>query len=374
MARILVIDDDLDLLQMMRLILQRAGHEAILTGDGGDGIAKAVQAHPDMAIVDVMMPGMNGYQVVRKLREDPVTADITILVLTARAQPVDRDAALAAHADGYMAKPVSPAELLQTISDLLRRRGQAFLPNNIVLTVFSLRGGVGKTTLAVNLALALRQVGREVCLVDFSERSGHAAMQMRLQAKTSWAEALAQIDSLTPETLDPLLLRHESGLQLLPSPFLPPTQPPSGEAVASLLGLLKLKFGVTVVDLGAWDNGGRAVILSSDPLLVVLSPEVASLQTTAATLRIIKAMNVPDEKLSLVLNCVAPKPGLAASAIEKALGRPLTIGLPYDELQVQALGQGTPLILSQPAAPLAAGVRQLIQILSSKQVAKRQVI
>ena len=371
MARILVIDDDLDLLQMMRLILQRAGHEAILTGDGGDGIAKAVQVRPDMAIVDVMMPWMNGYQVVRKLRENPVTADMAILVLTARAQPVDRDAALAAHADGYMAKPVPPAELLQTISDLLRRRSQAALPNNIVLTVFSLRGGVGKTTIAVNLALALRQAGREVCLVDFSERSGHVAMQMRLQAKTSWVEALAQIDSLSPDTLDPLLLRHESGLQLLPSPFLPLIQSPPGEAVARLLELLKLKFGLTVVDLGAWDDGGRAVISSSDLLLVVLSPEVASLQTTAATLRIIKAMNVSDEKSPLVLNCVAPKPGLAASAIEKALGRPLTIGLPYDELQVQALGQGAPLILSQPAAPLAAGVRQLIQILSSRQAAKR---
>jgi pilus assembly protein CpaE len=371
MARILVIDDDLDLLQMMRLILQRAGHEAILTGDGADGIAKALQVHPDMAIVDVMMPGMNGYQVVRKLREDPATSDITILVLTARAQPVDRDAALAAHADGYMAKPVSPAELLQNISELLRKRGQASLPNNIVLTVFSLRGGVGKTTIAVNLALTLRQAGREVCLVDFSERSGHAAMQMRMQAKTSWAEALAQIDSLSSDALDPLLLRHESGLQLLPSPFLPLPQSPPGEAVARLLGLLKLKFNLTVVDLGAWDDAGRAVISSSELLLVILSPEVASLQTTAATLRVIKAMNVPDEKSPLVLNCVVPKAGLAASAIEKALGRPLTIGLPYDELQVQALGQGAPLALSQPAAPLAASVRQLIQVLSSKQTAKR---
>jgi pilus assembly protein CpaE len=370
MARILVIDDDLDLLQMMRLILQRAGHEAILTGDGADGLTKAAQVHPDMAIVDVMMPGMNGYQVVRKLREDPATSDITILVLTARAQPVDRDAALAAHADGYMAKPVSPAELLQNIGDLLSKRGQASLPNNILLTVFSLRGGVGKTTLAVNLALTMRQAGRDVCLVDFSERSGHAAMQMRMQAKTSWTEALAQISSLSPDVLEQLLLRHESGLRLLPSPFLPPTQPPPADAVTRLMGLLKAKFGITVVDLGAWDDPGRAIIAASDLLLIVLSPEVASLQTTAATLRLIKALNVPDEKSPLVLNCVVPKVGLAASAIEKALGRPLTIGLPYDELQVPALSQGTPLAISQPAAPLAAGVRQLIQVLSAKFIVK----
>src|SRR5512143_3363775 len=108
MANILVIDDDLDLQQMLRLMLQRGGHKVITTGDGPDGLAKAKQLKPDMAIVDVMMPGMNGYQVVRKMREEPATADMVILVLTARAQPVDREAALAARADDYMPKPVAP--------------------------------------------------------------------------------------------------------------------------------------------------------------------------------------------------------------------------------------------------------------------------
>ena len=71
MATILVIDDDLDLQQMLRLMLQRGGYKVVTTGDGPDGLAKAKALRPDMAIVDVMMPGMNGYQVVRKMREDP---------------------------------------------------------------------------------------------------------------------------------------------------------------------------------------------------------------------------------------------------------------------------------------------------------------
>ncbi|MGH9204214.1 MAG: response regulator transcription factor, partial [Vicinamibacterales bacterium] len=69
MAKILVIDDDLDLLNMLKLMLERGGHSVIITGDGADGLVKAHDLKPELAIVDVMMPGMHGYQVCRKLRE-----------------------------------------------------------------------------------------------------------------------------------------------------------------------------------------------------------------------------------------------------------------------------------------------------------------
>ncbi len=363
MARILVIDDDLDLLQMMQLMLQRGGHEAIVTGDGADGIAKAQQLHPEVAIVDLMMPGMNGFQVVHRLRENPATADISILILSARAQPVDRDAALAAHADVYMAKPISPAELLQSIKELLVKHSQATLPPNLVLTLFSLRGGVGTTTIAVNMALALQQAGRPVCLVDLCTKSGHAAMQMRLKAQVTWAEVLPQVNSLSLEAIKQVLLHHDSGVWVLPSPFLP-MPAPSGDAIARLLGILKPGFGATIVDLGTLGDGGRAALASSDLILTILSPEVASLQTSAATLRTLRALNVPDERIMLVVNNVAPRFGLSIAAIEKALGRPLCANVPYDETQAQALGQGNPLMVSRPESPLADSVRQLIQAMS----------
>jgi DNA-binding response OmpR family regulator len=363
MARILVIDDDLDLLQMMQLMLQRGGHEAIVTGDGADGIAKAQQLHPEVAIVDLMMPGMNGFQVVHKLRENPATADISIMILTARAQPVDRDAAMAAKADTYMAKPVSPSELLLAVKELLVKHSQATLPPNLVLTVFSLRGGVGTTTVAVNLALALQQASRPVCLVDLCMKSGHVAAQMRLKAQVTWAELLPQVGNLSLDGLKQVLLRHDSGVWVLPSPFLP-TPPPPGEAIVRLLGLLKPGFGATIADLGAFGDVGRAALAVSDLILTVLSPEVASLQTSAATLRTLKALNVPDHKIMLVANNVAPRFSLSTAAIEKALGRTLCANLPYDEAQAQALSQGSPLMVSQPDSPLADGVRQLIQAMS----------
>ena len=119
MAKILVIDDNADLLQMLRLILQERGkHEVILSGDGADGLSRALASPPDLAIVDVMMPGITGYDVVRRMREMPQTSSVPILVLTARGQTIDQQTALQAGANAFMAKPVTPQTLLEQVENL----------------------------------------------------------------------------------------------------------------------------------------------------------------------------------------------------------------------------------------------------------------
>ncbi len=365
MPRILVIDDDLDLLQMMRLMLQRGGHEVAVTADSADGIAKAKQLRPDMAIVDVMMPGMNGYQVVRRLREDPITADMAILILTARVQSIDRDAAMSAQADDYMAKPVAPTELLNKVSELLNRRSQPVMPSKLVVTVFSLRGGSGVTTVATNLGLAFQQIGRNTCLVDLSTRSGHVATQLRLQAKTSWMDLLPQMNTLSSDTVVKALLRHNTGVHVLASPFLPPVQPVESEALSKLIALLKVPFDVIVMDSsGALDVVAHAALSSSDDALILMTPEVASLQSTVALMRMFPFLNLRDEKVVLAVNQVTPRAGLSVAAIEKALNRQIKVTIPYDEAQAVALGQGTPLMQSNPEASLPAAVKQAIQVLA----------
>ncbi|HTP08676.1 MAG TPA: hypothetical protein VMP08_10520, partial [Anaerolineae bacterium] len=93
---------------------------------------------------------------------------------------------------------------------------------------------------------------------------------------------------------------------------------------------------------------------------LVLAPEVGSLQSTVGALRALKAAKIPDEKIELIANQNMPRPGLALPAIEKALGHGFKGKLPYDESQVAALGQGAPLLLSQPEAPLAAAIKALV--------------
>ncbi|HLF25186.1 MAG TPA: response regulator [Anaerolineae bacterium] len=361
MANVLVIDDDLDLLNMLRLMLERGGHTVSTTADGADGLNKARELNPDIAIIDVMMPGMHGYQVCRKLREDPATAHLAILILTARAQPVDREAALAAQADDYMSKPVSPTELLTKVNELLNRKQAADEPKQFLLTLLSLRGGVGVTSIAVNLALTVQQSGAGTCLVDLAPGAGHTALQLRLTPKVSWMDWLRTPADLNAQGIDKYLLTHESGLRLLAAPFVPAPEtnvPP--EPFLKMLSLLREKFQRVIVDAPPVLNGAaRAAVQIADEIWLVLAPEVASLQSTVATLRALKALNVDDDKIALVSNQVSARPGLTQPAIEKALNRPVAAALPYDEAQAATIGQGAPLMLGQPDSPLAAAIRAI---------------
>ena len=360
MATILVIDDDLDLQQMLRLMLQRGGHKVITTGDGPDGLAKAKQLKPDMAIVDVMMPGMNGYQVVRKMREDPDTADMSILVLTARAQPVDREAALAARADDYIPKPVAPNELLAKVNELLARRQSAQGPAKQTISVLSLRGGVGVTSIAVNLALGWQAKGRSTCLVDLQAGPGQAALHLRLNARTTWIDwAISGDTSL--DGLSKFLLPHTSGLSVLAAPIVPMNLP-APNRVTTLLELLHERFERVIVDAPRiWDPTCAAAVLASEAIWLILAPEVGSLQSAVGVLRALKAAKVPDERILLIANQIMPNAGLALPSIEKALGHSFKGALPYDEAQSGAISQGVPLLIGQPDSPFAAALKQLIR-------------
>ena len=120
MAQILLIDDDTNLLQMVKLMLQRVGHEVQTASDGEKGIAMAADSQPDLAIIDVMMPGLSGYDVVRRMREDTRTARIPIVILTARSQPMDKHMALEAGANAFLSKPVTSQELIDRVDAVLR--------------------------------------------------------------------------------------------------------------------------------------------------------------------------------------------------------------------------------------------------------------
>ncbi|HTP10469.1 MAG TPA: response regulator, partial [Anaerolineae bacterium] len=264
MATILVIDDDLDLQQMLRLMLQRGGYKVVTTGDGPDGLTKAKTLKPDMAIVDVMMPGMNGYQVVRKMREDPELTGMVILILTARAQPVDREAAIAAQADDYMPKPFAPNELLAKVSELLENRSTTQGPAKKTVGVFSLRGGVGVTSVAVNLALAFQAKNLPTCLIDLKSGPGHVALQLRLNAKITWID-WANGNEATNDSIVKALTKHESGLEVMAAPIVPAATVPPLDRVTTMINALQSKFARVVIDLpSAWGPIAQVAIGSAD--------------------------------------------------------------------------------------------------------------
>lgn len=124
-ARILVIEDEEDILALIQYNLIKAGYRVECVTSGEEGVAKATALHPDLVILDLMLPGINGFEVCRRLRAEPGTADLPIIMLTAKGEDADIVSGLEIGADDYLTKPFSPQVLKARIQAVLRRRGQA---------------------------------------------------------------------------------------------------------------------------------------------------------------------------------------------------------------------------------------------------------
>ncbi|MEI6819528.1 MAG: response regulator transcription factor [Verrucomicrobiota bacterium] len=121
MHRILIVEDERDIADLIAFNLQRAGYEAIKAYDGIEGTEVALRERPDLILLDLMLPGRDGYSVFRELRRDSRTVNTPVIMLTARAQTEDRIQGLEAGADDYLTKPFSPKELMLRVQAVLKR-------------------------------------------------------------------------------------------------------------------------------------------------------------------------------------------------------------------------------------------------------------
>lgn len=118
---VLIVDDNHELLDLMTDSLTLLGDYTVLTADNGaDGLERAIESRPDCMVIDVKMPGLDGYQLVRALRGDPATAAMPLVILTALSQDHYRFAGMLVGADQYLTKPIKPPELITAIQEAIR--------------------------------------------------------------------------------------------------------------------------------------------------------------------------------------------------------------------------------------------------------------
>jgi two-component system phosphate regulon response regulator PhoB len=121
MQKILIVEDERDIADLVGFNLERAGFEVIKAHDGITGAEMAIHQRPDLVILDLMLPGKDGYGVFKEIRRDPRSRNIPVIMLTARAQTEDRIQGLEAGADDYLTKPFSPKELMLRVQAVLKR-------------------------------------------------------------------------------------------------------------------------------------------------------------------------------------------------------------------------------------------------------------
>lgn len=405
MAHILVIDDDASLLHMVRLMLERNGHTVTTVTGPQEGLAVIQERPPDLVILDLMMPGMSGYTLTRALRKDPQTAHLPILILSARAQPADQQMAFEAGANSYLTKPITGSTLTARIDELFGAlRGPKAPPemsapsvsrpsrhvpigaedaDNLALgamatvrahdtslpvtTVISLRGGSGTTTIAVNFALLLahRRHSR-VCLIDLSTAGGHVGLQLHMIARQNWGDLLNRGDAPDPKAIASIIAPHPAtGLSVMAAPSVPSMATLSQNAIVHTLSVLSGGFQEIVVDVDSLNPAAVGALLAARRVLLISGDDVMAAHTTRQTLQTLHSLGVEPSRVCIILNRSRPDMGLPTHTVRKTLDHPIAAEIPYDPDQLQALRQGTPLVIASPDSQFSIALQRLLEAVQS---------
>ena len=364
--KILIIDDDVDTLRLVGLMLQRQGYHISAASNGSQGLAKALEERPDLILLDVMMPDMDGYEVTRRLRKNPATASIPILMFTAKTQLDDKVTGFEVGADDYLTKPTHPTELQAHVKALLARTAQRETGSTVATTalheqhgyligVISARGGLGVSTLAANLAASLfTRVQGDVVLAELTPGQGTLGMDLGAPGQKGLTEILqGSVAEVTLEKVQSSLVPHNSGIKLLlasenPRDVTLISQVQNYEALITRLAALS-RF--IVLDLGV---GLPAFVQKILPMcneqMVVLEGAPSTIQHTKFLIDEIAALNIDRKNINVILNNrQRTESQMAWTKVQENLGHSISTTLtPAPELFQQAVRIHTPAVMSQP--------------------------
>jgi pilus assembly protein CpaE len=359
--RILVVDDDLDSLKLIGLMLQRQGYEIIVANNAQQALSKAAAEHPDLIILDVMMPDMDGYEVCRRLRRDPETQPIPIIMFTAKTMVDDKVAGFEAGADDYLTKPTHPAELASRIKAVLARSAAQRRPSSdqaMSIGFIGAKGGVGTSTLAMNLAAALSQ--REpAILADFRPGQGTIGLALGFGRSTGMANLLSRpATEITPRSVETEIMTHSSGLRLLLSSARPKETllAPAPDTAALIVRHLRTLARSVLLDLGPGLNRVSARILQDiDQLVIAVEPNRIALTLARDIMGEVEQIGLSQSRVNIVLiNRAQSSLQIPWQEAEQILNHEMTaIISPAPELAFQAAEAGFPIILFQPNSIVA---------------------
>jgi len=380
-TRILAVDDDALNLKLVSAALTKEGYEVLMASNGMDAIHQAEEARPDLILMDVMMPEMDGYEACKQLRSKPATAHIPIMMLTALTTVEEKLKGFDAGADDYLAKPFNVGELLAHVKVLLRRTTPAIperpTVTGKVIAIFSLRGGIGVSTLASNLAAGFTSLwGQPAILVDLAFISGQSALMFNMPYRHSWANlAGLPVEEIDETFLDDIVLNHESGTKILAAPPRPEqSEKLSAEAVTHVLGLLSRQYEYLVLDLPHdFRDTTLAGLDSAEEVLLMFAPEMASVRAAVSALEVFESLMYPAEMIRLVMNWTFQRGGLSKKEIESALKRQIDFVLPFaPEALVSAINLGKPPVIAEPNQPLSNLFEDMAFILSKESHRKQR--
>jgi CheY-like chemotaxis protein len=361
--KILIIDDDVDTLKLVGLMLQKQSYQIVAASNGLQGLEQAENENPDLILLDVMMPGMDGYEVAKRLRANPLTATTPILMFTAKTQLDDKVTGFEAGADDYLTKPTHPSELNAHVKALLSRnfKGKVAttpLPEekrSLTIGVLSARGGQGVSTVAANLGGALHIASKQdVIIAELRPGMGSLGPDLGEPNPRALAELLSgNMANITRQNVKEKLYLHSDGLRLLFG-----TLQPKEAALANSVGPMETLVNrlsylapYLVLDLGAGLTSlAQKLVMACNLLLVVVEPVPNALDHSKLLIDDLLVMGIPKGNIQVVaVNRIRSDTQVTLTQIESQLGQaPVVAITPTPELIYMANRMKTIAIIARP--------------------------
>ena len=362
--KILVVDDDVDTLRLVGLMLQRQGYQIVAANNGTQALSLAQNENPDLILLDIMMPDMDGYEVTRRLRSSAATASTPIIMFTAKSQVDDKVAGFEAGVDDYLTKPTQPRELFAHVKAVLARGGKSRPSKPMestprerghVIGVLAAKGGLGVSTMAVNVGVSLRiRTRRDVVIAEYRPGDGSIALDLGyLQPDGLERLLLKKADEITPKDIETALALHKSEVRLLLATYKPSdaknvVMVDKFEAITRLLAYMGQFI---VLDLGHSITPITDKVLPfCDELILVLEPSPYVLQRTQLLMDELAQKGFGEGRVNAVLYTrQRSELQLTLPIVQQQFKHPISVVFtPAPELVYQSARANTPLVIQHP--------------------------
>lgn len=386
--KVLIVDDIAETRENVRKLLQFENDVEVVGAarSGNEGIELTKEISPDVVLMDINMPDIDGLSATEKIRQfDP---SVQIIILSVQSDPNYMRKALQAGASDYLAKPPTVDELTSAVRRAGKKAheekkkatgpigvqpvGPGMMPmmavggvQGKVITVYSPKGGTGCTVLAMNLAIALHNEDTPVVLVDGNLQFGDVAISINEKGKYSVLDLAQRVDELDTETVESMLVKHQhSGVKILAAPARPeiPEQV-TGEQFSKVLEFLRHMFAYVIVDTASsLTPPTLAAIDSCDLVILVATQDFASIKNAHLFLELADGSDIHRKRILFVVNRYDKRIQIAPEKVAERIKQELTEAIPLDERTViPSLLNGTPFMVRDRNSLVARAVLSLAE-------------